>query len=195
MRHTLLLGLLVVAACATSPTPESSDPGILVIHSNAVLYRGPELVATVAYGQGKRSVAEEWLTLAVELTSPDGSGPTIVRRSDISLYAPDGRRLALVSQEEFFKNLAVLRIPLELTLNYLPLLNRYEPGRIPGDRWFFAISATSVGFDEIPISSSQQFSGPLVFNVPGGVQPGRWRLVFDLEESRPNIPFTIELKE
>jgi hypothetical protein len=195
MRHTFLLGLLVFAACATAPAPNSSDPGILVIHSNAVLYRGPELVATVVYGQGKRSVAEEWLTLAVELTSPDGSGPTIVRRSDISLYAPDGRRLALASQDEFFRNLAVLRIPLELTLNYLPLLNRYEPGRIPGDRWFFAISATSVGFDEIPISSSQQFSGPLVFSVPGGVQPGRWRLVFDLKESRANIPFTIELKE
>jgi hypothetical protein len=195
MRHTFLLGLLVVAACATSPAPNSSDPGILVIHSNAVLYRGPELVATVVYGQGKRSVAEEWLTLAVELTSPDGSGPTVVRRSNISLYAPDGQRLPLASQEEFFRNLAVLRIPLELTLNYLPLLNRYEPGRIPGDRWFFAISATSVGFDEIPISSSQQFSGPLVFSVPGGVQPGRWRLVFDLEESRANIPFTIELKE
>ena len=195
MRHTFLLGLLVVAGCATAPAPTSSDPGILVIHRNAVLYRGPELVATVVYGQGKRSVAEEWLTLAVEMTSPDGSGPTVVRRSDISLYAPDGRRLALASQDEFFRHLAVLRIPLELTLNYLPLLNRYEPGRIPGDRWFFASSATSVGFDEIPISSSQQFSGPLVFNVPGGVQPGRWRLVVELEESRADIPFTIELKE
>lgn len=195
MRHTFLLGLLVVAACATSPYQDPADPGILVIHRNAVLYRGPELVATVAYGQGRRSVAEEWLTLAVEMTSPDGSGPTIVRRSDISLYAPDGRRLQLASQDEFFRNLAVLRIPLEMTLNYLPLINRYEPGRIPDDRWFFAISATSVGFDEIPISSSQRFSGPLVFNVPGGVQPGRWRLVFELEESRANIPFTIELKE
>lgn len=32
----------------------------------------------------------------------------------------------------------------------------------------------------------------MVFAVPNGVQPGRWRLIIDLEESRADIPFELE---
>jgi len=166
-----------------------------VMNRNAVIYEGPEMVAAVAYRQGKKSVAEEWLILAVELTSPRGSGPTIVDRNAISAYTPDGRRLPLTSQDVFVRNYTRLRIPVEQTLQYLPLLYRVEPNRMPGDRWFYAVSAENIGYDEIPMNSSQKFWGPLIFSVPGGVQPGRWRLVFDLEESRPDIPFDIEAKK
>lgn len=192
---TILLGLLAITACATGADPNSSDPGIYVMNRNAVVYEGPEMVAAVAYRQGKKIVAEEWLILAVELTSPRGSGPTIVDRDDISVFTPDGRRLPLASQEEFISNLNRLRIPTEQTLQFLPLLYRVEPSRMPGERWFYAVNAPNVGFDEIPMNSSQNFWGPLIFSVPGGVQPGRWRLVFELEESRPDIPFTIEVKQ
>ena len=174
---------------------KSSDPGIYVMNRNGVLYEGPELVAAVAYRQGKKSVAEEWLILAVELTSPRGSGPTIVRRNDFSVYTPEGRRLTLASQDEFVRNFAKLRIPVERTLQFLPLLYRVEPNRMPGDRWFYAVSAENIGYDEIPMNSSQVFWGPLIFSVPGGVQPGRWRLVVELEESRADIPLTIEVKK
>ncbi len=188
---TVLLGLLAITACATGADPDSSAPGTSVLNRNAVVYEGPEMVATVAYRQGRRSVAEEWLILAVELTSPRGSGPTIVDRDRISVYSPDGRRLPLASQDEFVRNFNKLRIPTEQTLQFLPLLYRVEPNRMPGDRWFYAVSAETIGYDEIPMNSSQKFWGPLIFSVPGGVQPGRWRLVFELEESRPDIPFTI----
>lgn len=188
---TVLLGLLAITACATGADPDSSAPGTSVLNRNAVVYQGPEMVATVAYRQGRRSVAEEWLILAVELTSPRGSGPTIVDRDRISVYSPDGRRLPLASQDEFVRNFNKLRIPTEQTLQFLPLLYRVEPNRMPGDRWFYAVSAETIGYDEIPMNSSQKFWGPLIFSVPGGVQPGRWRLVFELEESRPDIPFTI----
>jgi hypothetical protein len=192
---TVLLGLLLVTACGTSSDPNSSDPGTQVMNRNAVLYEGPEMVAVVAYRQGKNSVAEEWLILAVELTSPRGSGPTIVDRNDISVYTPDGYRLPLASQDEFVRNFARLRIPVEQTLQFLPLLYRVEPSRMPGERWFYAVSAEKIGYDEIPMNSSQKFWGPLLFSVPGGVQPGRWRLVVELEESRPDIPFSIEVKK
>jgi hypothetical protein len=188
----VLLGALLITACANSQGSYSSDPGIYVFNRNAVLYEGPEMVAAVAYRQGKNSVAQEWLILAVELTSPRGSGPTIVDRNAISVYTPDGYRLPLASQDEFVRNFARLRIPVEQTLQFLPLLYRVEPNRMPGDQWFYAISAENIGYDEIPMNSSQKFWGPLLFSVPGGVQPGRWRLVFELEESRPDIPFDIE---
>lgn len=190
----LLLGLVLLSACVTSPAPSTSDTGTRVIHRNAVLYQGPELVATVAYRQGKHSVAEEWLVLAVELTCPRNSGPIPIRRGDISVFTPEGRRLELASQIEFAGNFPRLSIPVDRALAFFPLLRRYEPGRLPSERWFYAIASDRIGFEELPVSSGQEFSGPLVFSVPGGVQPGRWRLVFELEESRPDIPFVIEVK-
>ncbi len=192
---TLLLGLVLITGCATSSEPSAADPGTREIHRNAVLHEGPELVAAVAYLQGKHSVAEEWLILAVELTSPRGSGPNVVSRSDISVRTPEGRRLALISQDEYRRNFARIRIPDERTLAFLPLLYRYIPSRLPCDRWFLVPPPGNIAFDEIPINSSQTCSGPLVFSVPGGVQPGRWRLVIELEESRANIPFFLEVED
>jgi hypothetical protein len=191
----LMLGLLLITGCATSSEPSASEPGTREIHRNAVLHEGPELVAAVTYLQGKNSVAEERLILAVELTSPRGSGPNVVSRNDISIRTPDGRRLALISQDEYRRSFARLRIPVERTLEFLPLLYRYLPTRLPCDRWYLVSPPENIAFDEIPINSSQTCSGPLVFSVPGGVQPGRWRLVIELEESRADIPFIIEIKD
>lgn len=192
---TLLIAFLLITSCSTTSEPSASDPGTREIHRNAVLHEGPELVAAVTYLQGKNSVAEERLILAVELTSPRGSGPNVVWRSDISIRTPDGRRLALISQDEYRRKFARLRIPVERTLEFLPLLYRYLPTRLPCDRWYLVSPPEMIAFDEIPINSSQTCSGPLVFSVPGGVQPGRWRLVIELEESRADIPFIIELKD
>jgi hypothetical protein len=191
----LMLGLLLITGCATSSEPSASEPGTREIHRNAVLHEGPELVAAVTYLQGKNSVAEERLILAVELTSPRGSGPNVVSKNDISVRTPDGRRLALISQDEYRRSFARLRIPVERTLEFLPLLYRYLPTRLPCDRWYLVSPPENIAFDEIPINSSQTCSGPLVFSVPGGVQPGRWRLVIELEESRADIPFIIEIKD
>lgn len=192
---TLLLGLLLITGCASTSEPRAPDPGTHEIHRNAVVYEGPELVAVVAYLQGKYSVAEEWLILAVELTSPLGSGPNFINRSDISVRTPDGRRLALVSQDEYRRNFARIRIPVEQTLIFLPLLYRYEPSRLPCDRWFLVAPPRNITYDEIPLNSSQACSGPFVYSVPGGVQPGRWRLIIELEESRADIPFIVELED
>jgi len=108
---------------------------------------------------------------------------------------PEGRGLALVSQDEFRRNFAGIRIPVERTLDFLPLIYRYEPSRLPCERWFLAAPPGNITYDEIPLNSSQTCSGPLVFSVPGGVQPGRWRLIIELEESRADIPFVIELED
>ena len=189
---TPLLGLVLVTGCASTSEPGASNPGTREIHRNAVLHEGPELVAAVSYLQGKHSVAEERLILAVELTSPRGSGPNVVSRSDISVRTPDGRRLSLISQDEFRSSFARIRIPVERSLTFLPLLYRYQPSRMPCDRWFLVPPPGVIAFDEIPINSPQTCSGPLVFSVPGGVQPGRWRLVIELEESRADIPFILE---
>ncbi len=190
-----LLCLFLMTGCASAPQPIDSSPGTSVINKNAVLYEGPELVAAVTFLRGKNSVAEEWLILGAELTSPRGSGPNPLARSNISVRAPDGRRFDLLSQTDYARRLARFRIPVDQALSYLPLLYLYQPGRTPSGRWFLEDSPDRVAYEEILISSTQTYMGPLVFHVPGGVQPGRWRLVIELEESRPDIHFFIELKK
>ena len=188
----LMLGVLATAACVSSTGLQSTGPGTHEITRFAVLHEGPEIAATVVHPSGKRSLGEEWLTVAVEVTGTLGSEPVVIRRGDVSLRTPDGRRLRMISQNEFRSNYPRFKIPTERTLANLPLLDRYKLNRdVPCEQWFFAAPPRMIAFDEIPISSSQICSGPLIFNVPGGIQPGRWRLIIGLRESRADIPFEL----
>ena len=187
-----LLGLLPIIGCATYPVTDLDDPGIRQIARDAVLYEGPELVAVVGYLQAQRSLGDEWLILAVELTSRRGNRAIAISRADITLRTPDGRRLTLIRQEEYRSNFPRLQIPVERSLRTLPLLYRFEQDRAPCGRWFFVSQPGEIAFDEVTVSSFQACSGPLLFKVRGGVQPGRWRLVIELEESRASIPFVLE---
>jgi len=192
----LLLTLLVTTACGTSGGLQATGPGTREITRFAVLHDGPEVSAIVVHPSAKRSLGEEWLALAIEVTATQGSGPVVLKRGDLSLRTPAGRRLKLISQDEFRSNYPRLQIPVARTLASLPLLDRYKPGReAPCDRWFFVEPPQMLALDEIPISSSQICSGPLVFEVSGGIQPGRWRLIIELEESRADIPFVLELDD
>jgi hypothetical protein len=146
----------------------------------------------LGYFQAARSLGDEWLILAVEFTSSGGSGRTIVDRSAIMVIAPDGRRLPLASQDEFREHFSEFRVTLERSLRSLPILGRYDRSQMPCDRWFLASPFGGFPFDEVPVSAFQVCSGPLVFRVSGGIQPGRWRMIIDLEESRVDLPFILE---
>jgi hypothetical protein len=189
-----LILILVTTACASSTGTYDAQTGTREVTRFAVLHEGPEIAAIVARSSGGRSVGEEWLVLAVELTAMEGTGPVVVTRDEITVRTPDGRRLTVASQNEFRQNYPRLQIPTERTLANLPLLDRYKLSRdAPCSQWFFAVPPEVLTFDEIPISSSQICSGPLIFAVPGGIQPGRWRLIVELQESRADIPFMIEI--
>lgn len=187
----LLLALFLMTGCLSSSGLEPKTTGTRQIGDHAVLYEGPELVALVAFSQAGRSLGDEWLILGLELTSPRGSGPVVVRRSNISVRTPGGQRLPLALQDEYRSLFPGIKIPLEKALLDLPQLDRYHPNRAPCGEWFL-VPGTGVALDEITLGSFDICSGPLVFQVPGGIQPGPWRLVIELEESRASIPFIIE---
>ena len=66
---------------------------------------------------------------------------------------------------------------------------------MPCDHWFFRDPFGGFAYDEVSINTFQLCSGPLVFKVVGGIQPGRWRLIIELEESRVDIPFNLEAED
>jgi hypothetical protein len=195
MKRTLPLFFLVITACATSSGPGTTEPGTREVSRYAVIHEGPELAVALGFHYASRSIGDEWLILAVELTAADGSGRTIVKRGDISAITPDGRRLALVDQDEFRQNYGAVRIAVDRALRSLPIRGRYDHSEMPCDRWFLADPFGGFAYDEIPVNTFQLCSGPLVFKVVGGIQPGRWRLVIELEESRVDIPFELETQE
>jgi hypothetical protein len=184
--------LILCTGCVSSSGPGITEPGIREVSRYAVIHEGPELAVALGFYQATRSLGEEWLIVAVELTAASGGGRAIVNRRDISAITPDGRRLALVSQEEFRENFGAVRIAVDRALRSLPILGRYDQSEMPCDRWFLADPFGGFAYDEIPVNTFQLCSGPLVFKVVGGIQPGRWRLVIELEESRVDIPFELE---
>jgi hypothetical protein len=48
-----------------------------------------------------------------------------------------------------------------------------------------------VVFDQVSVNYQRVCQGRLFFKVPGGVQPGRYVLGVDLEETAVRIPFTL----
>ena len=52
----------------------------------------------------------------------------------------------------------------------------------PCDRWFLVDPGLGFAYDEVYLSIFELCYGPVVGRVPGNVQPGRWRLLIELEE-------------
>ena len=195
MKRVLLLILLAIAGCATSSGPGTTEPGTREVSRYAVIHEGPELAVALGFYYATTSIGDEWLILAVELTASAGAGRTIVNHSDISVITPDGRRIALVSQEEFRENYGAIRVALDRALRSLPILARYDRSQMPCDRWFLVGPFGGFAHDEVPVNTFQLCSGPLVFKVIGGIQPGRWRLIIEQEESQADVPFELYVEE
>jgi hypothetical protein len=188
----LMLIAFIVGACATSSRSRGSEPEHRKIRDFAVLHEGHALVVMVSYLEAARSIGDERMVLAVEVTGVRGAGPVLLKRDKISLRTPPGDRIPLITQSELRGLYPGIRFLVERALFDLPLLDRLFPGRLACDEWFLADpSWRGIALDEIPVGSLEVCSGPLVFFVPGGIQPGRWRLVIGLEETQVSIPFRI----
>jgi hypothetical protein len=183
---------LTFAACTTDV---DLGNGVRQRGDHVLFADGPELRATLGTHQVSRSVGDEWLVLAAQLRPGLKTGTVTVSRGSVSVRSPDGRRLPLIGQEEYRKIYGKVRVRVERALASLPVVGVYERGQMPCDRWFLTGPFEGFAFDEISVNTFQVCSGPLVFHVPGGVQPGRWRLIIDLEESTADIPFEIAVSD
>ena len=185
----------LLTACATSSGPSTTEPGARNVGRYALVHEGPELVASLGFFQATRSIGEEWLVLAVELTSASRGGRSTVNRGDIFVISPDGRRIPLVSQQTYRENFASFRVTVERALRALPILGRYDDPQMACDRWFLASPFEGFEHDDVYVNTFNLCFGPMVFAVPGGIQPGRWRFIIELEESRVDIPFELYADE
>jgi hypothetical protein len=156
-----------------------------------VWYTGSELRAELEYRWAARHPGDEWLVLHLAVAGASG-GPVAVSRDAISVQTPRGATIGLATQEQLRRVHQSLRMALTSYDAWQPYSHRFDRSLRPCGEWLFS-PPPSLDFTETVYPSRQRFcTGPLLFQVPGGAQPGRWHLVIELEESTPRIPFDIE---
>jgi len=191
----ILLLVVPLAAAACSSGTGTSYEGVRETGRYSVTYEGPEIEAVVRFHGVDRDMGGGWLVVVAQLRGSPRAGVTSIHRDDISLRTPDGRHLLLVTQSEFREAYREIHSRVRRLVSSSEPLQTYASDVRRCDRWFLAEVGGGFSHDELSISSFEVCWGPLVFAVPGGVQPGRWRLIIELEESRADIPFNLEAPE
>lgn len=168
----------------------STKPGVTQIGDTMMRSVGVDLEAILGYKFASSSLGDEWLVVDLALTSWKGESIE-VKQEAISVVTPDGRRIPLPTQKEFIaaypetqsllRRAAIASQPLEAT----------RGGRRPCELDFLRLPGTGTTRTAIWINDRQLCVGMLAFPVTGGIQPGRWRLDIELEESDLQIPFDL----
>lgn len=194
LRTTTTFTLMALAAAALmgcSSAEPTDDPGVDRMGQYVLINKGPEAEMVIGYRHAQNNLGSEWLLLEAAVTSPPGQTARI-EREKVSVRTPVGTVVPLATQKEFNQAYSSLQA----------FLRKADVVREPMDYWpprkqdcpfqFFVGPGQGVSFDEFSVNDFRACQGRLLFDIPGGVQPGRYVLSIDLEESEIEIPFTLE---
>jgi hypothetical protein len=184
-----LVGAAATLGSCSSATP-TDTPGVERMGRSVLRQNGPELLTVLGYRFANSQMGDEWMILEVALSSPGGQTAKVTREN-VFLSTPDGNRLPLPTQKEFNEAYASLRSKIARADIDRDPLNYFPPDREPCDMRFFVTPGAGVSFDEVVMNERRACFGRLFFNVPGGIQPGRWVFGIDLPESEIRIPFEL----
>lgn len=188
-----LAGLLTSCGSMTPAMPNPvTEPVIDQPGSTIYRYRDSVIEVVIDTTFADANPGEPWLILNVAFSGMTG-GASQVKRDLVSVRTPDGRTIPLPSYSEFLadfdtelaaaaRRAALAGQPLDFTranrrecaLDFMPL-----PGSGRSSR-----TALNVTNRELCV-------GTLYFPVAGGVQPGRWNLMLEFEETEAVVPFTL----
>lgn len=181
----MLVCITASLGCSTgvsNQTPEVTQRGAYL-----VWYQGPEIRAELDYRWANGHLGDEWLILKLSLS---GTGCS-VDRTDISVRTPDGHTLPLLDQQEFRRVYGQLWVGLDRSYAWEPPSGRFAGSRELCGQWYLVPPGQLLASPTLFLASTRVCTGPLVFQVPIGVQPGPWVLMIDLEERDARIPFTL----
>jgi hypothetical protein len=191
----LPLLLLVVAfgsGCSSSrgtAGPDPDEPVIKQSNRTRMYYRGIELEAELDYYWANRHLGDQWLILKLSMA---GIGPvTRVDGNAIRVRTPEGYRIPLPDQQEFLEIYPDLRVTLDAAKAWVGPTGKFAGAMDPCGYWFIVPRGTTSFARYLDVTPLRVCYGPLVFQVPLGVQPGRWVLEIDLQESDVRIPFVL----
>jgi hypothetical protein len=185
----------LVAGCGSSSSDSSkpaspSKPSITQVGRTQVRTVGADLTGVVSYKFADSNLGDDWLIVDVALTG-ERNDSIEVKLADVSVRTPDGRRIPLPTQKEFIDAYPQLQSMLRRAAVASEPLEATRGGKRQCDLNFLRIPGTGSTRDAIWINQNELCVGMLVFPVQGGVQPGRWKLIIELEESSLEIPFDL----
>ena len=189
-----LLGVVTWGCGSTTPAmpkpitaPMIDRPG-----QHMVRYRDRVIEVVLDTKFAANNLGEEWLILNAAMSGMTG-GATKVERDLISLRTPDGRTIPMPGYREFnaaytdlasaARRAALASDPLDFT----------RGGRRDCLIDFFPLPGSGRSSNTaLHVTKNQFCVGMLFFPVRGGVQPGRWKLILDFEETQALVPFILE---
>jgi hypothetical protein len=187
------LSVFLHSACGsmgnTAGSP-SATPGVAQIGQTQVKAVGADLEGVVSYKFAAANLGDEWLIISLAVGGLRGEAIEI-RQEAISVRTPDGRVIVLPTQEEFIQAYPELQSTLRRAAVASEPLEATRGGRRPCELVFQRIPGTGATQKSAWVTHRQLCVGQLAFPVRGGVQPGRWKLVIELEESVFEIPFAL----
>lgn len=185
-----LAALTVVTVTACSSAIPSGEPGVDRLGDYILRQEGAELEAVLGYRFASKSIGEEWLILELAVTSPNGESAEI-EREDVFVQTPAGEKVPLATQAEFADDYRSLRSTLTKADVARDPMGYFPPSRYPCVLRFFTEPGQDVVYNEVSVNDRRACEGRLLFEIPGGIQPGRYVLGIDLEETDIRIPFTL----
>ncbi|MCG6949732.1 MAG: hypothetical protein LJE93_12545 [Acidobacteria bacterium] len=192
-----VLGMLgaIAAGCGTTtpamPNP-ITEPVIDMPGENIVRYRDSVIEVVLETKFAAANLGEEWLILNAAMSGMTG-GSTEVKRALISVRSPDGRTIPMPSYREFnaaYKDLAPIARRASLASDPLSFTRGGRRGcRID----FFPLPGSGRSArTSLNVSKNDLCAGMLYFPIRDGVQPGRWKLAIEFEETEAVVPFVLE---
>ena len=185
----VVLGLAVTLTGCSTATP-TDTPGVDRMGGYVLKQYGPELWTVLGYRFANSQLGDEWMILEVGLSSPNGQSAEVTRE-EVFLLSPSGNRIPLATQKQFNEAYGSLRSTIERANVNRDPLDYFPPSRVECAIRFFTTPGQGVSFNQVTLNDRRGCFGRLFFDVPGGIQSGRWVLGIDLEESEIRIPFEL----
>ena len=193
-RRLLIVVACVVAsfgsACGGVALSSTDPPELELIGDGVIRYRGPATWVVVEYQYAATAVGDTWLILDIGVTAVEDQAVSI-DRNKVFVRTPEGRRVPLATQAEYGLAFAELRSRLRRANVLQNATYSFPATRRPCRFEFFNEPGQGITFDSVWVNDRRVCYERLLFDVPGGVVPGRWVLGIDLEESDIRIPFQL----
>jgi hypothetical protein len=191
-RIATLAGVLAVVVSCSSAVP-TDTPGVDRVGQYILREKAPDVDVVLGYKFASMSLGNEWMILEVAVTSPTGETAKI-EREKVFLRTPAGSQIPAPTQKVFNESYGGLRSTISAANVARDPMDYFPPNRLQESLRFYVAPGEGVAFDEVTVNDRRAAVGKLFFNIPGGIQPGRWVLGIDLEETEIRIPFELEAK-